>query len=59
MRTLFSVNKNVSSRLNKFSEQVKNSSLENIISTIEVLQKREFAVHKLREIMVKHYKEVL
>lgn len=47
------------SQINIFSEQVKISSLENIISTIEVLQKREFAVRKLREIMVKHYNEVL
>ncbi|WP_249555451.1 ATP-binding protein [Shewanella sp. 10B] len=46
-------------QLNTFSKQVKNSSLKNIISTIEVLQKRELAVQKLREIMVKHYKEVL
>ena len=46
-------------QINTFSKQVKNSSLENIISTIEVLQKREFAVYKLREIMVKYYKEVL
>lgn len=43
----------------KLSEQIKNSSLENIVSTIEVLQKREFAVQKLNEIMVKHYKTVL
>ncbi|MBB1489187.1 ATP-binding protein [Oceanospirillum sediminis] len=46
-------------QINTFSQQVKNSSLENVISTIEVLQKRELAVHKLREIMVKYYKEVL
>lgn len=43
----------------KLSKQVKHSSLENIVSTIEILQKREFAVHKLKEIMVKHYKTVL
>jgi len=41
------------------SEQIRNSSLDNIVSTIEILQKREFAVQKLREIMVRHYKEVL
>lgn len=41
------------------AQQIKNSSLENIVSTIEILQKREFAVLKLREIMVNHYKEVL
>lgn len=46
-------------QLNIFSKQVKSSSLKNIVSTIEVLQKRELAVHKLRDIMVKHYKEVL
>lgn len=46
-------------QINIFSRQIKNSSLKNIVSTIEVLQKRELAVHKLREIMVKHYREVL
>lgn len=46
-------------QVNILSNQIKNSSFENIISTIEVLQKREFAVHKLREIMVRYYKEVL
>lgn len=47
------------SQLFSLAKQIRNSSLENIISTIEILQKREFAVHKLREIMVKHYKKVL
>jgi hypothetical protein len=46
-------------QIDVLSKQIKNSSLENIVSTIEVLQKREFAVYKLREIMVNHYKEVL
>lgn len=47
------------SQIEVLSDQINDSSLENIISTIEILQKREFAVHKLREIMVKHYKQVL
>ncbi|WP_176243698.1 hypothetical protein [Halomonas sp. CSM-2] len=47
------------SQIEVLSDQINNSSLENIISTIEILQKRDFAVHKLREIMVKHYKKVL
>ncbi|MBF8223744.1 hypothetical protein, partial [Halomonas sp. 328] len=47
------------SQIEVLSDQINNSSLENIVSTIEILQKRELAVHKLREIMVKHYKEVL
>lgn len=47
------------SQIELLSDQVNNSSLENIISTIEILRKREFAVHKLREIMVNHYKQVL
>lgn len=46
-------------KLNILSRQIKNSSLDNVISTIEVLQKREAAVHKLKEIMVSHYKSVL
>ncbi|UUA70895.1 ATP-binding protein [Cellvibrio sp. QJXJ] len=45
-------------QINLLSKQIKNASLENIISTIETLQKREIAIHKLRELMVKHYKEV-
>jgi hypothetical protein len=47
------------SQIDMLSRQIKNSSLGNIVSTIEILQKRELAVHKLREIMISHYNEVL
>lgn len=43
----------------KLAQQISKSKLEYIISTIEVLQRRENVVHKLREIMNNHYKEVL
>lgn len=46
-------------KLDQLAFQVKNSSLENIISTIEVLQKRKSTINKLKEIMVEHYKKVL
>ncbi|NJM45060.1 MAG: hypothetical protein HC860_01975 [Alkalinema sp. RU_4_3] len=41
------------------SEQLQRTTLEHIVSTIEVLQKREIAIQKLREVMNNHYKEVL
>lgn len=41
------------------AEQMSRTTLENIISTIEVLQKRQLSVHKLREIIGVRYKEVL
>ncbi|MBU1393659.1 MAG: ATP-binding protein [Gammaproteobacteria bacterium] len=44
---------------NKLACQVKNSSLENIISTIEVLQKRKSVITKLKQVMTEHYKKVL
>lgn len=43
----------------KLAQQIKSIKLENIISTIEVIHKRQVAVHQLREIMNKHYLEVL
>lgn len=43
----------------KLANQIKYVKLENIISTIEVLYKRQAAVHQLREIMSKHYMDVL
>ncbi|TOF68965.1 ATP-binding protein, partial [Vibrio parahaemolyticus] len=46
-------------KLSTLSNQLSKTSLENVIATIEVLQKRDMAVYKLRELMVRHYKEVL
>ncbi|SEO64023.1 Histidine kinase-, DNA gyrase B-, and HSP90-like ATPase [Duganella sp. CF517] len=43
----------------RLSNQLKYTQLENIISTIEVLQQRQTAVHKLRELMNSHYQSVL
>lgn len=45
--------------LSTFATQISRTKLENIISTIEVLQRRENVVHQLRELMNKHYKKVL
>lgn len=45
--------------LNLFAEQLKKTQLQNIISTIEVLEQRQAAVHKMRELVNVHYKEVL
>lgn len=41
------------------AKQLKSTTLENIISTIETLQKRELAVTKLKELMDNHYDSVL
>lgn len=41
------------------AKQLKSTTLENIISTIEILQKRELAVAKLKELMDNHYESVL
>ncbi len=41
------------------AKQLKHTQLEHIISTIEVLQQRQIAVHKLRELMNVHYTSVL
>lgn len=43
----------------RLSNQLKYTQLENIISTIEVLQQRQTAVHKIRELMNSHYQSVL
>ncbi|MFZ6710690.1 ATP-binding protein [Undibacterium sp. TC9W] len=48
-----------SSALNTLAYQLKRTKLENIIATIEVLQRRQQAVDKLREIMNFKYKDVL
>lgn len=45
--------------LNQFAEQLKKTQLQNIISTIEVLEQRQSAVHKMRELMNVHNKVVL
>lgn len=45
--------------ITSLANQINKSSLENIISTIEILQKREQSVHQLEEIIKKRYKEVL
>jgi hypothetical protein len=46
-------------KLSTLSNQLSKTSLENVIATIEVLQKRDLAIHKLRELMVKHYRDIL
>lgn len=43
----------------KLSEQLRQTSFENIVSTIEILQRRAIAVQKLRVVMNEHYREVL
>lgn len=45
--------------LDIFAKQLQKTSLENIISTIEMLQGRRSVINKLRELMNNHYKEVL
>lgn len=45
--------------MSTLADQLKRTKLEHIISTIEVLQKRQQAVDMLREVMVNHYKDVL
>ncbi len=41
------------------ADQLKQTTLENIIATIEVLQRRQVAASKLRTLMNDHYREVL
>lgn len=41
------------------SKQLKHTQLEHIISTIELLQQRQLAVDKLRQLMNDHYRDVL
>ncbi|MFM0131250.1 ATP-binding protein [Paraburkholderia sediminicola] len=43
----------------QLADQLKRTTLENIVSTIEVLQRRATAVDKLRYIMNEHYRDVL
>lgn len=43
----------------QLAEQLKRTSMENIVSTIEVLQRRAIAVDKLRYVMNEHYRDVL
>lgn len=45
--------------IHSLSKLLQRTKLENIISTIEVLQKRQMAAHKLREIMEHRFDEVL
>lgn len=45
--------------LNSLNNQLNKTTLENIISTTEALQKRQFAINKMREIMEYRYKDVL
>ncbi|TCQ89568.1 histidine kinase/DNA gyrase B/HSP90-like ATPase [Rahnella sp. JUb53] len=44
--------------ISKFSDQLRLTKLDNIISTIEELQKRRLVVDKLRHLMDFHYKEI-
>ena len=46
-------------KMKLFSEQMQRSKLEHIISTIDVLHRREHAVRMIREIMRNHYQNVL
>jgi hypothetical protein len=46
-------------KMKALSMQISKSKLEYIVSTIEVLQKRQTAIHKLREIMEHRFSEVL
>jgi len=48
-----------SDNISLLADQLSKTTLENIISTIEILQKRQIAIHKLREIMENRYNEVL
>lgn len=46
-------------RLHQLAEQLNKTTLENIVSTIEILQRRETVVRKLEELMINNYKDVL
>ena len=48
-----------SEHMEKLAGQLKQTTMENIISTISTLQKREVAVFKLRELMDKRFRDVL
>lgn len=43
----------------QLAAQLKRTSMENIVSTIEILQRRALAVEKLRYVMNEHYRDVL
>lgn len=45
--------------LDSLASLLKSTTLENIISTIELLQKRQQAIHELKEVMNNRYSEVL
>ncbi len=45
--------------LSKFASHLRKTTLENIISTIESLQKRQMAIHQLREVMENRFDEIL
>ncbi len=45
--------------MSKFSSQLKKTKLNNIIQTIETLQKRELTIQRISEIMRNHYKKIL
>lgn len=61
--TLFDVLEGVldlnSENMERLASQLKATTLENIISTIESLQRRQQDIHQLREIMDNRYSEVL
>lgn len=46
------------STMKKFASQIHKTKLENIVNTIEVLQKREHAIEQIKEIMNVHYRDV-
>jgi hypothetical protein len=48
-----------SENLDRLSEQLKATTLENVISTIESLQRRQQAIHMLKEVMDYRFSEVL
>lgn len=48
-----------SENLLTLASQLQRTTLENIISTIETLQRRQAAIHMLREVMENRYQEVL
>lgn len=45
--------------MNQFASQIQKAKLNNIIQTIETLQKREQAINRIAEIIRNHYKETL
>lgn len=45
--------------MDQFANQINKSKLDNIIQTIEILQKRELAIERISEIMRNHYEKTL